>query len=344
MKNIRWRELNLIIRAISGQRIHNTVFIIATLLSLTSCVQTSDTYLRSGSIGSARQTPSATVQSQTIDLEASDRIARFRRLAEMMGTSPPQVDELLAPAGTVPGVSTAVPVVRLIFEERVFFDFNQAVLRADAAPAIEIVAANMKRDVPDAALTILGHTDGIGSDAYNVALSQRRASTVLGHMIGRGLNPNQLSTVAIGKAQPIAPNSTEEGRALNRRVEFLISGSEQANLSVIRDRPIKNAFLTLLPNQRTPESGPRTVEVLKPIRRPVGEDYEGILGPAGLLTLRTPERGPLIAEPASAPQILPSASATPVVPKVASPAPAVIPREPEVVLPAPLRDSSPASF
>jgi outer membrane protein OmpA-like peptidoglycan-associated protein len=334
----------LIIRGISEQKTQSIVLAIAMLSSLVGCVQTSDTYLRPSPSGSMQKTPPATVQSQTIGLEASDRIARFRRLAEMMGTNPPQVDELFAPAGTVPGVSTAVPVVRLIFEERVFFDFNQAVLRADAALAIEVVAANMKRDVPDAALTILGHTDGIGSDAYNVALSQRRASTVLGHMIERGLNPNQLSTVAIGKAQPIAPNSTEEGRALNRRVEFLISGSEQANLSVVRDRPIKSGFLTLLPNQRTPESGPRTVEVLKPIRRPVGEDYEGILGPAGLLTLRAPDRGPLIAEPASAPQILPSASATSVVPKVASPAPAVIPREPEIVLPAPLRDSSPASF
>jgi outer membrane protein OmpA-like peptidoglycan-associated protein len=320
------------------------VLTLAVSLSLMGCVQSSDSYLQPSFARPAQQIPPATVQSQTISLEASDRIARFRRLAEMMGATPPQVDELFAPAGTVPGVLTPVPVVRLVFEERVFFDFNQAALRSDAMPAIEIVAANMKRDVPDAALTILGHTDAVGSDAYNVSLSQRRASTVLGHMIRRGLNPNQLSTVAIGKAQPIASNSTEEGRAQNRRVEFLISGSEEANLSVIRDRPIKSAFLTLIPSQPVHQSGPRTAEVLKPVRRPASDDDEGILGPAGILTLRDPDRGPVVAEPVSSPRILPSASAVPVVPKTANPAPAVIPREPEIVLPAPLRESSPASF
>jgi hypothetical protein len=226
----------------------------------------------------------------------------------------------------------------------VFFDFNQVVPRPEAAALIEIVVTSMKRDVPDAALTILGHTDAVGSDAYNVGLSQRRASTVLGEMIQRGLDPNQLSTVAIGRAQPIAPNSSEEGRARNRRVEFLISGSEQANLSVVRDRPANGPYMTLGPSQVGQGPAVRTAQVFKPMRRPVGPDDEGILGPAGLLTLRPVDPGPVRVVPASAPQILPSPAATPAVPRIPAPTPAVIPREPEVVLPAPLSESSPPNF
>ena len=175
-----------------------------------------------------------------------------------------------------------VPVVRLVFDERVFFDFDDATPRPESMSIIRLVAENMKRDVPDAALTILGHTDAVGTDAYNIALSQRRASTVLTELIKLGLNPNQLSTVAIGKAQPIAPNSTEEGRARNRRVEFLISGSEEANLSVVKNRIVNANFFTLGPHQeaRLPNG---SVQVLKPTRQPSGQIA---LGPSGLLTLR----------------------------------------------------------
>jgi outer membrane protein OmpA-like peptidoglycan-associated protein len=328
--------------AVCKFRLIGTTGLLTAHVLLAGCVQSADTYTRPRLAGPAPA--SATVQSDTIRLEAADRIARFRRLADALGTNPPQVDELYAPAGTVPGVNAPVPVVRLVFEERVFFDFDRTTVRPDALAPIKLVAANMKSDVPDAAVTILGHTDAIGADPYNIGLSQRRASTVLSHLIESGLNPNQLSTVAIGKSQPVAPNSTEAGRALNRRVEFLISGSEQANLSVITDRPIKSAFLTVIPNQLAPAFGPRNVEVLKPTRKPVGDDDEGILGPAGIITLRTPDNAPLVAQPASAPQIRSKEPSAPVVPKVATPAPTVTPREPDSILPAPLHDPSPASF
>jgi outer membrane protein OmpA-like peptidoglycan-associated protein len=318
------------------------VILAATTLCLPGCVQTADSYSRP--IPPAVSTPKTATQSETIGLEAADRIARFRRLAVQMGVLPPEVAEVYAPAGTVPGVNAPIPVVRLVFEERVFFDFDKVVPRPESMSVIEIVAANMKRDVPDAALTILGHTDAVGTDAYNTGLSQRRASTVLGELIEHGLNPNQLSTVAIGKSQPIAPNSTEEGRARNRRVEFLISGSEEANLSVVQDRPVNAAFLIVTLHQAPPQPTAVPAEVLKPIRRPAGPGDEGILGPTGMLTLRPPETGPSPAAPTAPPQIVPAASTSPPVPRSATPSPTVTPREPEPVLPAPLRDASPLNF
>lgn len=142
------------------------------------------------------------------------------------------------PAGQVPGVSYPVPVVRIRFDERVFFDFDKDSIRPEAEAVLAIMAENMRHDVPDAQLTILGHTDAIGSDAYNFDLSSRRATNVMQALYQRGVRLSQMSTVAVGKTQPVAPNSTDEGRALNRRVEFMISASEAANLTLVSKRRV----------------------------------------------------------------------------------------------------------
>ncbi len=81
-------------------------------------------------------------------------------------------------------------------------------------------------------------------------------------LIARGVNPGQLSVVAIGSAQPVAPNDTPRGRALNRRVEFLISPSEQANMQAVSMRVINPAFLQVGAAHHV--SVPHRVAVLKP--------------------------------------------------------------------------------
>ena len=328
------------------QKRSNVFTLLLATITASGCVQSAETYYKLTASPPAGQSapslPKLSTQSETISLEASDRIARFRRLANAMGTTPPQVDELYAPPGTVPGVNAPVPVVRLVFDEKVFFDFDQAAPRPEAMTVIEAVASSMKRDVPDAAVTILGHTDAVGSEAYNLALSQRRASRVFSELIERGVNANQLSTVAIGKAQPIATNATDEGRARNRRVEFLISGSERANLSVLQDRSVNSSYLTLAPGETS--VGPRTVNVLKPARPPTSSSDEDILGPAGMLTLRTPEPVPISVAPA-APSSLPAKTTSDTVfRRPTAAAPAIVPREPDAVVPAPLRDRSPPNF
>jgi hypothetical protein len=146
----------------------------------------------------------------------------------------------------------------------------------------------MRRDVPDAALTVLGHTDAVGSDDYNIDLSRRRAAAVMAMLIARGLDPGELSTVAIGKAQPIAPNSTAMGRARNRRVEFMISGSEQANLAVVANREVDGAFFRLAAARPAEVPVSTNVQILKPSRRPILPGDSVSLAPTGLLQLRMP--------------------------------------------------------
>ena len=77
---------------------------------------------------------------------------------------------------------------------------------------------------------VLGHTDSTGSDAYNQSLSERRAESVANFLANSGVQRARLATRGYGESQPIASNSTEEGRAANRRVEIKIVPIEQADL------------------------------------------------------------------------------------------------------------------
>jgi OOP family OmpA-OmpF porin len=72
------------------------------------------------------------------------------------------------------------------------------------------------------AVAIEGHTDWIGTDAYNQGLSERRANAVMNYLVDHGVAASRLSTTGYGESRPIASNQTREGRALNRRVELLV--------------------------------------------------------------------------------------------------------------------------
>jgi outer membrane protein OmpA-like peptidoglycan-associated protein len=130
-----------------------------------------------------------------MNLEDSDRIARFQRLADEEGIEPPTVEQIYAPAGTVPGLSGPVPVVRVSFDEGVFFDTDQDTPLPDSLAVLNLIAQNMQRDVPDAALTIIGNTDSTGTDAYNDNLSERRAIHVMKLLTEDGLDPLQMLSI-----------------------------------------------------------------------------------------------------------------------------------------------------
>ena len=80
----------------------------------------------------------------------------------------------------------------------------------------------MLTENPEIRIRIIGHTDAVGSDKDNQRLSEGRANSVRQNMIDRGIDPSRIEAIGKGKSEPIAPNDTEEGRAKNRRVEFII--------------------------------------------------------------------------------------------------------------------------
>ena len=102
------------------------------------------------------------------------------------------------------------------------FDFDRFELKPQGRQALDDLYERI-RSVDIDLVLVVGHTDSIGSDAYNERLSLRRANAVRNHLVGKGLDAQRIRTEGRGETQPIANNTTEEGRAQNRRVEVQIT-------------------------------------------------------------------------------------------------------------------------
>ena len=111
--------------------------------------------------------------------------------------------------------------IRLDMPSEVLFDFDSAAIKPSFAPSLGKVA-NVLQQYPDTNIRIVGYTDSVGSDQYNLGLSQRRAQSVAGYLGSQGVAPQRLTTEGMGKQNPRASNATEAGRQQNRRVEMFI--------------------------------------------------------------------------------------------------------------------------
>ena len=103
----------------------------------------------------------------------------------------------------------------------IFFDFNKATLRPESKTELQNIIEFLQQN-PNISLEISGHTDNVGSYEYNLNLSEKRAQAVVDYLIQQGISSNRLVYKGYSYTKPIASNSTEEGRQLNRRVEFKI--------------------------------------------------------------------------------------------------------------------------
>jgi outer membrane protein OmpA-like peptidoglycan-associated protein len=104
----------------------------------------------------------------------------------------------------------------------VLFDTAQATLKPGADRAVDRLAQFLK-DSPGTHVIIEGHTDSVGSDDYNVGLSERRAQAVADALTARGVSADRIQTKGLGKSYPVATNDTQAGRQQNRRVEIVFS-------------------------------------------------------------------------------------------------------------------------
>lgn len=112
--------------------------------------------------------------------------------------------------------------IRLIMPDNITFDNNQSRLRVTFQEVLNAVT-QVLRKYPDTVLEVVGHTDSVGSDEYNLSLSERRANAVANYLIQNGVSPDRLDVFGAGEKQPVATNATELGRSLNRRVELNIA-------------------------------------------------------------------------------------------------------------------------
>jgi outer membrane protein OmpA-like peptidoglycan-associated protein len=119
-------------------------------------------------------------------------------------------------------VAKAEPIVKKeapLILEGVNFEFNKATLTPESLPILDKVAASLN-DYPDIKIVVEGFTDNVGGAKYNLKLSDKRASAVRDYLISKGVAANRLTEKGYGKANPIADNKTEAGRAKNRRVDL----------------------------------------------------------------------------------------------------------------------------
>jgi OmpA-OmpF porin, OOP family len=135
---------------------------------------------------------------------------------------------VVAPAAAAPQPEPApVPVPapaprKVSLDEKTNFAFDSAVLTPKATSILDKLVAESQGD-KFASVTVEGFTDATGPNAYNVALSERRAQSVLDYLKGHGLKSDTFAMKGYGKARPVASNATSVGRAENRRVEVTLT-------------------------------------------------------------------------------------------------------------------------
>ncbi|MGH8347579.1 MAG: OmpA family protein [Pseudomonas sp.] len=124
------------------------------------------------------------------------------------------------PAASVKPEAAQSEVITL--SDDVLFAFNQSELTPTAKSRLDALMSKFE-DADVVSIKVVGHTDSVGSDAYNQALSERRARSVAEYLLSQGVVPNKVTSEGKGESQPIADNETEEGRAKNRRVDLHIN-------------------------------------------------------------------------------------------------------------------------
>ncbi|EOR93750.1 OmpA family protein [Arcticibacter svalbardensis MN12-7] len=112
------------------------------------------------------------------------------------------------------------------FNDGILFDFNKSDLKSAGVTNVASLASTMQNN-PETNIMVIGHTDNVGSDSYNNSLSERRAQSVKSLAISNGISASRITISGKGKAEPIADNTTETGRAQNRRVEIVIVANDQ---------------------------------------------------------------------------------------------------------------------
>ncbi len=131
-----------------------------------------------------------------------------------------------APAAA-PAAAAPVPTAeKVTFAADAFFDFDKATLKPDGKAKLDDLASKLNSLNLEVIIAV-GHTDSVGSDAYNQKLSIRRAEAVKGYLVNKGVDAKRVYTEGKGEKQPVATNKTAAGRAQNRRVEIEVVGTRK---------------------------------------------------------------------------------------------------------------------
>ena len=131
-----------------------------------------------------------------------------------------------APAKPAAPAAKAAPASvkqAIVIQADALFDFDKSVVRPDGKKRIDEALAKLQ-GVDVEMVIATGHTDSVGTDAYNQKLSERRAAAVKAYLVSKGIPASKITTIGKGESQPVATNKTAEGRQKNRRVDIEFKG------------------------------------------------------------------------------------------------------------------------
>ena len=158
----------------------------------------------------------------TTGLKIATLFAAMLAIAACKSTSAPPTGNGEAATGIAPTPPAMVAdqssdeYFRSVVGDRVYFDFDRAAIRSDAAAVLDRQAAWLKQ-FPNKTLTIEGHCDERGTREYNLALGERRAHSVKKYLAAAGVDPSRLSTISYGKERPVCTDHAESCWSQNRR-------------------------------------------------------------------------------------------------------------------------------
>ena len=155
-------------------------------------------------------------------LASAQTIDNWRNANWTPATAAPGCDGAVAAAP-----KAAAPVAaasKVTYAADAFFDFDKSVLKPAGKAKLSDLVDKIK-GINLEVIIAVGHTDSVGSDAYNQKLSVRRAEAVKAFLVSKGIEKNRIYTEGKGEKQPVADNKTNEGRAKNRRVEIEVVGT-----------------------------------------------------------------------------------------------------------------------
>jgi OOP family OmpA-OmpF porin len=157
---------------------------------------------------------------------AAEEVQGDQELFANMGTPAPAAAPAPKAAAPAPAASAAA-ASKVTYAADMFFDFDKSVLKAEGKAKLDDLVGKLK-GISLEVIIAVGHTDSVGSDAYNQTLSTKRSDAVKAYLVSKGIEKNRIYTEGKGESSPIADNKTKEGQAKNRRVEVEVIGTRPA--------------------------------------------------------------------------------------------------------------------
>jgi len=172
------------------------------------------------------------VNSNGLPWKNSDGTLCWRDSSWTPATAAKDCDGWLAPKPAAAAKKPAAPAAgvsqsKITLQADTLYDFDKATLKPEGKATLDKIARDLGKIKLEVIIAV-GNTDSVGSDAYNMALGQRRAQSVKAYLVSKGVDGSRVYTESKGKSNPVASNATAEGRAKNRRTDIEVVGTTAA--------------------------------------------------------------------------------------------------------------------